>query len=557
MSESHDLQSRIEALEQRVATLEGRRREVPPAAPFPATPAPPPIVRQARLREIQTAAPRVPYEPVDGEREFGAKVLPWIGAIAVVVGLGYLVNYAIKRDLITPEMQMAGAAIFSLIVSLIGGFVARTEETVRRTYGNLLVGLGSCGLYMTAAGGYSGWNLISAETMVISFVALSMANLAYGFWRSLPPFVVLGMAGGSIAASMVATKGQYDLSSLILGIVGSAALAVLVASRQSRWVPAVWLIGSMSLISWSVAREATGSHYVVAGWLIANVLAYVFGNVREGREVEPIAPGIMSLAAIGNVFICADNRWEAGLIALGFAAVFGGLAYRFEASRKSLAILSAVFIAIIAPFGLATSWYILTFAVLGTGLLVAAIRSYAEIATLAAINLFIAGLLYLTIPMANSSDLLPFDERYLVAILSLIAVSATALVHHLSQSKLKESVELDSVTLILGAGAVWVFAWRFVHLEIQAGLLGREWITISWGACALGAIAIGAWVQLKALRFAGLGILMASFARVVIVELAELESIYKVMLLIGLGLLALGISYGFYIRPGRKGPLAH
>lgn len=557
MSESHDLQSRIEALEQRVANLEGRRREVPPAVPFPATPAPPPIVRQARLQEIQTVAPRAPYEPVDGEREFGAKVLPWIGAVAVVVGLGYLVNYAIQRDLITPEMQMAGAAIFSLIIALIGGFVARGEDVIKRAYGNLLVGLGSCGLYMTSAGGYSGWNLISAETMVVTFVVLSMVNLAYGFWRSLPPFVVLGMAGGAIAASMVASKGQYDLSSLILGIVGSAALGVLVSSRQSRWVPAVWLIGSMSLISWSVAREATGSHYVVAGWLVANVLAYVFGSVREGREIEPVAPGVMSLAAIGNVFICADNRWEAGLIALGFAAVFGGFAYRFAAARKSLAILAAVFVAIIAPFGLETSWYILTFAVLGTGLLVAAIKSYAEIAILAAVNLFIAGLLYLTIPVANSSDLLPFDERYLVALLTVVAVVATALVHHMTKSKLKDVVELDKLSLMLGAGTVWCFVWRFVHLEIQAGFLGREWITISWGICALLAIATGAWAHLKTLRFAGLGILMASFARVVMVELAELESIYKVMLLIGLGLLALGISYGFYIRPGRKGPLAH
>lgn len=555
MSEDHDLQSRLEALEERVNRLEGRAF-VPPPRPYVRPVTPPPVIRQERLTALQQPYSTRERVETDSEREFGARVLPWIGAIAVISGLIYLVNYAIQKDLITPEMQMLGSAIFSAIFAALGAFVARGEDATKRFYGNLLVGVGSCGLYLTAAGGYAGWKLITGEAMVTSFVLLGLANLAYGLWRSLPPFVVLGMAGGMTASIMLSEKAEFPLSAGVLALVGIPALAILAGRRQGYWTIPAWAMGEIALTYWG-DRPGIGTAYFVSLWMAASCLACILGNrERESSDVA-IAPAFFVGVATLQVFGVADERWIAGLLAAAFGALFAAFAFKFDSGRKVFVMVAATLVFLVAPFGLPKDQYLLTFAGIGLGLLVVSLWRYAELALFGVVSVILSVLFYVAAQDPVSGFRLPYDEVGVVATLLGVILASTVLTFQVARRRFPQIGDLDAISLILGTGASWMMVWRLVYLEIQRGALGPQWISIAWGICAFVAIAAGAWMHLRSLRFCGLGILMAAFARVVLVELATLEPVFKVSLLVGLGLLALAISYGFYIRPNRNGTAAH
>lgn len=555
MSEDHDLQSRLEALEERVNRLEGRAI-VPPPRPYVQPVTPPPVIRQERLTALQQPYSTRERVETDSEREFGARVLPWIGAIAVISGLIYLVNYAIQKDLITPEMQMLGSAIFSAIFAALGAFVARDEDATKRFYGNLLVGIGSCGLYLTAAGGYAGWKLITGEAMVTSFVLLGLANLAYGLWRSLPPFVVLGMAGGMTASIMLSEKAEFPLSAGVLALVGIPSLAIFAARRQGYWTLPIWAMGEIALTYWG-DRPGIGTAYFVSLWMAISCLGYILGNrERESSDVA-IAPAFFAGVATLQVFGVADEKWIAGLLAAAFGALFAAFAFKFESGRKVFAMVAATLVFLVAPFGLPKDQYLLTFAGIGLGLLAVSLWRYAELALFGVVSVILSVLFYVAAQDPVSGFRLPYDEVGVVATLLGVILASTVLTFQVARRRFPQIGDLDAISLILGTGASWMLVWRLVYLEIQRGVLGPQWISIAWGICAFVAIAAGAWMHLRSLRFCGLGILMAAFARVVLVELATLEPVFKVSLLVGLGLLALAISYGFYIRPNRNGTAAH
>src|SRR5688500_18849467 len=93
----HDLETRVALLERRVHELEGRRpvaRFSPP--PLPAAPAPAPARSLAPPRPpAPRPAPRRDARQL--EELLGGRVLAWVGALAVVVGLFLLLVIAISN----------------------------------------------------------------------------------------------------------------------------------------------------------------------------------------------------------------------------------------------------------------------------------------------------------------------------------------------------------------------------------------------------------------------------------------------------------------------------
>jgi uncharacterized membrane protein len=560
MDNESDLRAKVARLEARVDALEGRTR---PA--FDLTP--PPVIQlpsqAVRLVAIQSAVNEPTPQEIanDTERQFGAKVLPWLGALAIILGLGYLVNYAIERDLITPQMQMAGAAILSVAMVILGIFASKPEEEANKQFfGNLLVGLGSCGLYMTAGGGYAGWKLISAETMVGAFVGLSMLNLLYGFWRSLPPFVGLGMVGGATAAEMLASRHDHNLAMGVLALIGIPALATHVARRQPNWVFPSWAAVLVVLASWTYPGPPAYALYFTAGWLIVGLAAYFGGLVRSGEKFQEAFPVLMTTAATLLFFAFADRPWHAGVMSAAFGVLYllGGsrLSSHVSVRRCALA-LGAALISLAAPWGVEPSYQILVFAGLGLALLALSGYLATELAIFGAIDLVLGFAFYMGIALGSDKKYLPFAEEWLAPILMTVAGTAMALTYRFGYGKDREAFrEAAPVVGVGGSLLIWGLVSRFIDLKIDAHLLGGEWMTISWGIFAVAALAIGVAAKLSEFRWVGIGVLLFTLARLILVELASLDSALKVALLMGIGTLILGVSYVVYIRPGSRPPRA-
>ena len=70
-----------------------------------------------------------------------------------------------------------------------------------------------------------------------------------------------------------------------------------------------------------------------------------------------------------------------------------------------------------------------------------------------------------------------------------------------------------------------------------------QWISLSLGIASVLVILIGFWDGSKMERLGGMGLLALTLGRVALVDLSGLDTIFKIITLIILGVLFLGVSY--------------
>jgi len=83
-------------------------------------------------------------------------------------------------------------------------------------------------------------------------------------------------------------------------------------------------------------------------------------------------------------------------------------------------------------------------------------------------------------------------------------------------------------------------------------------LSIVWGGYAAAVLAFGFWRRLRPVRFAALLLFAATALKLVFVDLASLEQIYRIMSFVALGLLMIGASYVYHrvekmIEPASRG----
>ena len=69
--------------------------------------------------------------------------------------------------------------------------------------------------------------------------------------------------------------------------------------------------------------------------------------------------------------------------------------------------------------------------------------------------------------------------------------------------------------------------------------------SVYWALYAIGFVAVGFWKHSAATRYAGLGLLAITLAKVLIVDLAHVQYAYRVLSLLVVGLLLIGTSIAY------------
>ncbi|MEA2552695.1 MAG: hypothetical protein QOJ65_871 [Fimbriimonadaceae bacterium] len=250
------LEDRLENLSSRLERLE--------SGTLPTRPPEPPPVRQEPQRQATsytyTPKLREPYKPprwpsvpqerkplsIDTEYLIGAKLLPKVGALLTLLGIVLLVIWGYSKGLVTPAMMFGAEVLFCT------GFVAIgiVKRDLKEEYGQILTGLGSCGLYATFAGGHLYYHLYSGEALVAFFLALSLANLAFSLWRSFKPFLVLGLMGGLVTACVLPNMQQHEnptLNAALHFIVLIPAALIVARNRWMDMAAALWVASTVAL----------------------------------------------------------------------------------------------------------------------------------------------------------------------------------------------------------------------------------------------------------------------------------------------------------------------
>jgi len=552
------VEQRLTYLEARVKTLEGLLGAAAAAAPAPtpkqpAKPAPWPKPAAAAVLAATPKAPR------DLEELLGGRVLGWVGGIAVAIAAVFFVVMAVRNGWIGEAARMELAFAGSAVLVVFGG---RLYERRGRTQAALAtVAAGLAGLYASDAATTLHYHLVSSPLgLVIAGVVGALALATAVRWSS-QEIAGIGIVG-SLLAPVFVDAGPHTSSLVFMTIALVAAIGVVVHRRWA-WLAAIAYVVSVP----QVAAWLYDEHGDRLGLTIAVATAFwlLYAVAAVGRELRAPTEELRlssasllftnaSVAAAGVWWLIDDTGHRSGANAWLFALagahiVLGGLVYRSRASREIALLLYAVGVAVVGiAFAVALSGPALVGAWSAEAVVLAwagrrsATQGRGLAAALAFAGLAFGHVLVFEAPptsLAWGLDSIPVAVGAVAFVL--LALAGIAVNY---REEVVEQLGWAGAALVvyLASGLVVDLAGAQPHHSTQTSQLALSGF---WGTLGLAAIVVGLMRRRRALRLGGLGVLTLAVAKVFVVDLANLESIWRVASFLAVGLLLLAGAFAY------------
>lgn len=330
-------------------------------------------VQQPGPQEPDASEPDQPAPSSNAfEFKIGGLYLAYAGGLVVLLGMLYLVTLMISNRWISLEMQWGGELTFCAILAGLGLWKLNSRETV----GQVLVGTGSCGAFLSFAGAHAYKGILSLDGLIAACVLLSLANFAFSEWRKSQVFYTFGILGG-LSGAALALPDRIGLSQMLAAFVLIPAVIVVVRQQWKGMSVALWAgafglgfaglaclpesnIGLSEAIYTLAGREAPASPQAFS-WLNWGIFA-LFGLAATGAYlrvwqdedssatayIEWIAPTTAALLPYAFLPNLASNI---GFFAmLGLSLAFCALAQVAKSPKvREAHKLGALFCALVVP----------------------------------------------------------------------------------------------------------------------------------------------------------------------------------------------------------------
>ncbi|HEX8064985.1 MAG TPA: DUF2339 domain-containing protein [Thermoleophilaceae bacterium] len=297
-----------------------------PAGPSPArsAPAPAPTPPPPPPWPVRKAAPASPPRPrVDLEDLLGGRVLGIAGALAVLLGVAFLVAMAVDRGWIDEPTRIAIG--FGGCTALLAGAVALYERRGRTQAALAAAGSAIAGLFATLTAGAQLYDLFPVPVSLATAALVGGVATVLALRWNARTFAALGLVGALLAPVLVGADQTGLTTSFVLLVLG-AAVAVAVARRWGWLALAASSVAAPQVAAWLVGVPAElPTLAVLSLFWVANVAAAA-GLDRAGagaRAAEPTAgeapaglsaqaPTVPTLLLLGTALFVAP----AGYLAL-------------------------------------------------------------------------------------------------------------------------------------------------------------------------------------------------------------------------------------------------
>jgi uncharacterized membrane protein len=553
------VEQRLTFLEARVKTLEGLLEQRAEPTPAPAAPQPPiwpppqPVAPPPSEQRWEVAEPRL-----DLEELLGGRLLGWVGGVAVFIAAVFFVVMAVHNGWIGVGPRMGLAFAGSAVLVALGVWLYERRGQTQAALATTAAGLAS--LYASDAATTLHYHLVSPSVgLVIAGGIGAVALLTAVRWNS-QEIAGIGIVG-SLLAPVFVDAGTGTSSLVFMTIALVAAIGVVVWRGWAWLAVAAYVVSAPQAAAWLADEHDTRLGLTiavaVAFWLLY-VAAALGHELREPTKSLRLSSALLlctnaAVTAAGGWWLIDDAGYRGGANAWLFALagahlVLGTLVLGSRASREIALLLYGVGAAVV---GIAVT------VTLGGPAVV-------------------AGWSLEAVVLAWAGRRLDVPDRGLVA--SLVFAGAAG-VHVLAFEAPPDSLAygLHSIPVAIGATALlllalagiaaaypevleplaWVGAGLAVYLAsgLVVDLAGAQQghstqtsqLALSgfWAALGFVAILAGLVEDRRALRLGGLGVLALAVGKVFLVDLAHLESIWRVMSFLALGLLLLAGAFAY------------
>jgi uncharacterized membrane protein len=501
-------------------------------------------------------------------------VLAWIGALATLLGLVFLLRSAVDSSWFTEEIRTLMAAFGSLALLLVGVWLHERKGHLEAA--RVAVAIAIPGLFATAVVATQVYDLVSP---VLGLEAAALIGAIGVFLAVRWSSMLVGSVGmlGALAAPMLVGTGSDGGSIAFVALALAASVGVLLWQRWNWLALGAFAVSAPQLFAWAWDAKTEETTLLVIAVLVGFWLLYAaaaFGYELRNRSEErtlPVASWLLLLASsalvVGTGYYVLD-RIDAQLALdawiFGFAAVhllLGGAAIRFGVHREIGSLLVGGGIGL-ASFGVA--------------------HAFDGPTVVAAWSAIAAALAYMATrvdstpspTLSNAERLLTLACGFLIlAVGHMLLVEATPFAIAEGVDDLGSS--LVAIASCAGAAlACWywgrevepmtgtvmgfVSAIGFVYLGSvsiidvigaddsgEAREIGQAWLSAFWAATGFGAIVWGMVRRSPKARLGGLALLTIAIAKVWTYDLAELEELARALSFVALGLLLLAGAFAY------------
>jgi uncharacterized membrane protein len=531
-----------------------------------------------------------PISRIEFERVFGGRVLAWIGGLATLLGLVFLMRSAVDSSWFTEEIRTVMAALGSLSLLVLGVWLH--EQKGRLEAARVAVAVAIPGLYATTVVATQTYDLISPIIGLEAGALIGVIGVAIAVrWSSM----LVGSVGilGALAAPMLVGTAHDGGSIAFVALALAISVGVLLWQRWDWLALGAFAVSAPQLIAWIydngfIVFEGDGNPsepallvlaVLVGFWVLYAASAFGYELRVRGEEKIPVSSWLLLLCSSAFVFVAgcivvgensalALNAWT-----FGFAAahlLLGGAAIHFGIHREIGSLLTAGGIAL-GSIGLANAF---------------------DGPTLVAVwSAMTAALAYMATRVDRGpAPALSDAQRLLFTAFGFLALAFVhMLVVEAPPNAIAEGVDdlrssLVAIACCAGAAfACWywgreieshaatvagfVGAAGFVYLGSvliidsigandtgEAREIGQAWLSAFWTATGLAAVIWGMVRRSVNVRLGGLALLMLSIAKVWTYDLAELEELARALSFVALGLLLLSGAFAYQrFKPEEEG----
>jgi hypothetical protein len=572
------VESRLQANERQLEELRRRlermeHRVFPSPIPAPHSQPAPVAPSVATTTVAQAAPPPRSESPQRGFEEIlGGRVLAWVGGVAILLGIVFLLGIAIDHGWIDESMRTVLGLLGSTSLLLAGVWLyerkGRTEAALTAVASAL------SGLYATVLVGTQIYDLVPAGIGLACAGLVGIVGAALAVrWKSMI-VAAIGILGALLAPVLVGS-GTSDLSLAFMVIALTAAVGVLLWQRWNELALGAFVISAPQLLAWFAdnydERMPVSLGVLVGFWALYAIAAIGYELRPRTPDEPPVASWLLLLANVALIAGAgylglndADHPNAAIAWLLGLAAgniLLGAFALRRAINREIGQLLLGL--------GLGLSAFGFADALDGTALVLGWAMQAAALAYLAsrasreprpygsnAERLLVAAGAYFALALghvlafeAPPTAVLEGVDDLGAALIGLGACAAAALYGRFAlrdfDPRVSQACEAIASGALVYLGSVAIVDTLGVTDSGESLQMGQVLLSAFWTLTGLGAIVCGLLRNVKRLRLAGLALLALAVAKVYTYDLAELDELSRVLSFIGLGLLLLVGAFAY------------
>jgi uncharacterized membrane protein len=495
-----------------------------------------------------------------------------VGALALLVGAGFGYRYAVDRGLIGPGGRVALGVLVALVLIALG---ERTAARGWRPFAQAAAGGGTGLLYVTTWAAFHQYGLIDARVSFVLLGAVAVGGALLALRHDSQALAVLATLGAF--ANPVVVGGESLGTAASLGYILMVDLCVLGLSYSRRWEVLNWVAAASS---WALfvghARDVPtiGAISFVSAYQLIFATTTVANGVRAVRGTNPVPPAQAHLTDLRNSLFFAFNACVHLVAVMALmtpelshrrGAVLGVVGALYLALALGLwkkgvrgiflstvAVTGAALAIVWAPIQLDVQW------VPGVWAAEAAVALFVGYAVRSS-NVRLAGSILMMTSVAMTIVMVGDGETYASSEIFLswhplgyamhavsVFAGAFALVRY---GEVDDERQAGAVFVALANALTLVYASLVAsaYVDRNAAVPARHQLiqfalTALWATYACVLVAIGVARAKRLLRYLGVGLFGATFVKIVVSDVWLLDTGYRTLVFVGLGVLLLGCS---------------